>query len=230
MFDLFLKQWKTNYDWIILSTCMTQPRTFYMKDMPLSVQGSSISILNTEQLLERFLGKTLRGLCGVRILTHFSPNLFSSMCLLLSASKRDGAVGAVRHFEIRGNPLVILVDFLEMEVSLRASGRHHCLMNHWNSTWRTCRRSSKILAVRCLRPSGVVQLLCESEDFLEPSKRNSFRLFCESIFLKFWIKLKAKFLWEPRGFYDSVRGGGYDDVEKLSIFHICKSDVHRCKS
>ena len=44
------------------------------------------------------------------------------------------------------------------------------------------------------------------------------------------FKLKAKFLWEPRGFYDSVRGGGYDDVEKLSIFHVCKSDVHRCKS
>lgn len=41
-----------------------------------------------------------------------------------------------------------------------------------------------------------------------------------------WIKLKAKFLWEPRGFYDSVRGGGYDDVEELSIFHVCKSHVH----
>ena len=25
-------------------------------------------------------------------------------------------------------------------------------------------------------------------------------------------RFEAKFLWEPRGFYDSVRGGGYDDA------------------
>ena len=29
---------------------------------------------------------------------------------------------------------------------------------------------------------------------------------------------KAKFLWEPRGFYDSVRGGGYDDASNSELF------------
>ena len=28
------------------------------------------------------------------------------------------------------------------------------------------------------------------------------------------LRFEAKFLWEPRGFYDSVRGGGYDDAPR----------------
>lgn len=30
--------------------------------------------------------------------------------------------------------------------------------------------------------------------------------------------IEAKFLWEPRGFYDSVRGGGYDDARALGAY------------
>jgi len=35
----------------------------------------------------------------------------------------------------------------------------------------------------------------------------------------------AKFLWEPRGFYDSVRGGGYDDVPAYATGRFRKTEM-----
>lgn len=151
---------------MILSICMTQPRTFYIKRYAtFRYRGSSISILHTDSNF--WNGSWLRRSEGFSALWSQDPytllsefiflDVFAPQCVWF-ASKRDGAV---RHFEIQGNPLVILVDFLEMEVSLRASGRQH--RSAWIIRTRDKHVGNRVRFER-QRPSGVVQLLCESED------------------------------------------------------------------
>ena len=57
----------------------------------------------------------------------------------------------------------------------------------------------------CLRERSW-RLSASAQPLRGPSMRQSIRSALGS------RAFEAKFLWEPRGFYDSVRGGGYDDV------------------
>ena len=136
-----------------------------MKNIPLFNTGKiSISILHTDSNF--WNGSWVKRSEGFSALWSQDPytllsefiflDVFAPQCVWF-ASKRDGAV---RHFEIQGNPLVILVDFLEMEVSLRASGRQHraAIIRTRDKHVRDPVRFER------QRPSGVVQLLCESED------------------------------------------------------------------
>lgn len=128
-----------------------------------SVQGSSISILHTDSNF--WNGSWVRRSEGFSALWSQDPytllsefiflDVFAPQCVWF-ASKRDGAV---RHLDPRQSP-GDLGGFPGNGSVLEGIGEATSRRNHSNS-WQTCQNRVRF---ERQRPSGVVQLLCESED------------------------------------------------------------------